>query len=132
MDINASSFKYTKLKDVPNLRGSHPSVSPDGKLMVTDGITEPVGGKPGEWGIMVAEMNGGKWVLLHSFDQTKGAKSWRRNDPHPAFSADGRRIYYNASDGEFTRLMVAERAVAESRARPNCSVWCSCGVLTEN
>jgi hypothetical protein len=37
--------KYTKLKDVPVLRGSHPSVSPDGKLMVTDGLTEPVGGK---------------------------------------------------------------------------------------
>lgn len=109
MDIHASSFKYTKLKDVPNLRGSHPSVSPDGTLMVTDGITEPIGGKPGEWGVMVADMNGGKWKLLHSFDQTKGAKSWRRNDPHPVFSADGRRIYYNVSDGEFTRLFVAER-----------------------
>ncbi len=109
MDIDASSFKYTKLKDVPNLRGSHPSVSPDGGLMATDGITEPVGGKPGEWGVMVADMNGGKWKLLHSFDQTKGAKSWRRNDPHPVFSADGRRIYYNVSDGAFTRLMVAER-----------------------
>lgn len=109
MDINASSFKYTKLKDVPNLRGSHPSVSPDGRLMVTDGITEPIGGKPGEWGVMVADMNGGNWKLLHSFDQTKGAKSWRRNDPHPVFSADGKRIYYNVSDGEFTRLMVADR-----------------------
>ncbi len=109
MDTDSPTFKYTKLKDVPNLRGSHPSVSPDGKLMVTDGMTEPVGGKPNEWGIMVADMNGGKWVLLHSFEQNRGAKSWRRNDPHPAFSADGKRIYYNTSDGEFTRLMVAER-----------------------
>jgi hypothetical protein len=109
MDVDQEKFSYTKLKDVPNLRGSHPSVSPDGKLMVTDGMTEPVGGKPNEWGIMVADMNGGKWVLLQSFEQNRGAKSWRRNDPHPAFSADGRRIYYNTSDGEFTRLMVAER-----------------------
>lgn len=109
MDIHASSFKYTKLKDVPNLRGSHPSVSPDGRLMVTDGISESVGGKPGEWCVMVADMNGGRWKVLHSFDQTKGAKSWRRNDPHPAFSADGRRIYYNVSDGPFSRLFVAER-----------------------
>lgn len=101
--------KYTKLKDVPNLRGSHPSVSPDGKLMVTDGLTEPVGGKPNEWGILVADMIGGKWTLLHSFEQNRGARSWRRNDPHPAFSADGKRIYYNTSDGQFTRLMVAER-----------------------
>ena len=109
MDVDQEKFSYTKLKDVPNLRGSHPSVSPDGKLMVTDGMTEPVGGKPNEWGIMVADMNGDQWVLLHSFEQNRGAKSWRRNDPHPAFSADGRRIYYNTSDGEFTRLMVAER-----------------------
>ena len=109
MDISSPTLKYTKLKDIPNLRGSHPSVSPDGKLMVTDGMTEPVGGKPNEWGIMVADMNGGKWVLLQSFEQNRGARSWRRNDPHPAFSADGKRIYYNTSDDQFTRLMVAER-----------------------
>jgi Tol biopolymer transport system component len=47
--------------------------------------------------------------VLHSFEQNRGAKSWRRNDPHPVFSADGKRIYYNTSDEEFTRLMVAER-----------------------
>lgn len=108
-DTDSSPARYTKLKDVPNLRGSHPSVSPDGMLMVTDGMTESIGGKKGEWGILVADMQGGKWVLLHSFDQTKGARSWRRNDPHPAFSADGRRIYYNVSDGPWTRLFVAER-----------------------
>ena len=109
IDNSSPTLKYTKLKDIPNLRGSHPSVSPDGKLMVTDGMTEPVGGKPNEWGIMVADMNGGKWVLLQSFEQHRGARSWRRNDPHPAFSADGKRIYYNTSDDQFTRLMVAER-----------------------
>ena len=99
-----------RLKEIPNLRGSHPSVSPDGKLMVTDGLSETAGGKPGEWGILVGDMRGGKWALLHSFTQSKGARSWRRNDPHPVFSADGQRIYYNVSDGEFTRLHVAERA----------------------
>lgn len=104
-----SPARYTKLKDVPNLRGSHPSVSPDGHLMVTDGFSEPAGGKPNEWGIMVADMRGGKWALLHSFNQSQGAKSWRRNDPHPSFSADGKRIYYNVSDGPWTHLMVAEQ-----------------------
>lgn len=104
-----SPARYAKLKDVPSLSGSHPSVSPDGRLMVTDGLSATAGGKPGEWGIMVADMRGGKWALLHSFDQSKGAKSWRRNHPHPAFSADGRRIYYNVSDGPWTRLFVAER-----------------------
>lgn len=107
-DTNEPSTKYTKLGGVPLLRGSHPSVSPDGTLMVTDGITESLGGKPGEWGILVADIRGGRWVMIHRFDQTKGAKSWRRSDPHPAFSADGRRIYYNVSDTAFTRLFVAE------------------------
>ena len=77
--------------------------------MVTDGISEPAGGPPKEWGIMVADMHGGKWALIHSFDQSQGARSWRRNDPHPIFSADNIRIYYNVSDGPWTRLMVAER-----------------------
>ncbi|MES2596544.1 MAG: hypothetical protein V4662_14460 [Verrucomicrobiota bacterium] len=109
MDILKEGMSYTKLKDVPNLSGSHPSVSMDGKLMVTDGLSEKVGGRANDWGIMVADMNGGKWVVLQSFEQNRGARSWRRNDPHPAFSADSKRIYYNTSDGPFTRLMVAER-----------------------
>ncbi len=108
-DIAENPAKYTRLKDVPVLSGTHPSVSPDGTLMVTDGMSRNVGGKGDEWGIQVADMHGGKWVLLHSFAQNGGAKSWRRNHPHPIFSADGRRIYYNVSDGPFTRLMVAER-----------------------
>lgn len=109
MDIDKEKFTYTKLKDVPAPQGSHPSVSPDGQVMTTDGVSASLGGKPGEWGVWVGDMRGGKSKLLHSFDQTKGAKSWRRNDPHPVFSADGKRIYYNVSDGPWSRLFVAER-----------------------
>lgn len=108
-DTRRPASQYSALAGVPRLRGSHPAVSPDGKLMVTDGLTESIGGKPGEWGIVVADMCGGDWTLLHSFDQSRGAQSWRRSHPHPVFSADGKRIYYNVSDGEFTRLFVAER-----------------------
>jgi len=100
-----SAARYKKLKQVSNLRGMHPSVSPDGELMVTDGI---IAGQVKEWCLLVADMRTEKWRVLHTFDQSQGAKSWRRSDPHPAFSADGKRIYYNTSDGEFTRLMVAE------------------------
>lgn len=99
---------YQKLKEIPSLRGSHPSVNPGGTLMVSDGMTESLGGPAGEWAIQVGDLRGVHWTLIHRFDQTKGAKSWRRNDPHPVFSADGKRIYYNVSDGEFTRLFVAE------------------------
>ncbi|WP_395751707.1 hypothetical protein [Prosthecobacter sp.] len=108
-NVDDISARYDRLKDVPVLSGTHPSVSPDGTLMVTDGMSKNVGGKGDEWGIQVADMKGGKWVLLHSFAQNGGARSWRRNHPHPIFSADGKRIYYNVSDGPFTRLMVAER-----------------------
>ena len=94
---------------MPVLSGTHPSVSLDGTLMVTDGMSRNVGGKGDEWGIMVADMKGGQWVLLHSFAQSGGAKSWRRNHSHPVFSADGKHIYYNVNDGPFARLMVAER-----------------------
>ncbi|MGV3660766.1 MAG: hypothetical protein ACO1TE_11300 [Prosthecobacter sp.] len=108
-DIADNPARFARLKDVPTLSGTHPSVSPDGTLMVTDGMSRNVGGKGDEWGIQVADMNGGKWVLLHSFAQNGGAKSWRRNHPHPIFSADGKRIYYNVNDGPFTRLLVAEK-----------------------
>lgn len=113
LEVNCTIFDTDGGPDVlipklPRVRGSHPSSSPDGRLMVTDGLSDNVGGKPGEWGIVVGDMAGGKWVLLHSFVQSQGAKSWRRNDPHPVFSVDGRRIYYNVSDGQFTRLFVAE------------------------
>lgn len=108
-DIADNPARFARLKDVPVLSGTHPSMSPDGTLMVTDGMSRNVGGKGDEWGIQVADMNGGKWILLHSFATNGGAKSWRRNHPHPIFSADGKRIYYNVSDGPFTKLMVAER-----------------------
>lgn len=99
-----------RIEGVPSPSGSHPSVSPDGLLLVTDGLCDKIGGKPKEWGIVVGSLSGGRWTLLHSFDDTKGARSWRRNQPHPVFSADSRRIYYNVNDGEFTRLFVAERS----------------------
>lgn len=101
----------TKIKDLPYLPGTHPSVSPDGKLQVTDGVADACGAKPKEWGIVVGDMRGGKWALVHSFDQSQGAKSWRVSHPHPAFSADGKRIYFNVSDGPFTRLFVAEQTI---------------------
>ena len=95
------------LRDVS---GDHPSVSPDGKIVVTDTIMTSFGGARNEWGVVLADTKGTGQIVLHHFDNTHGAKSWRVSHPHPVFSADGKRIYFNVSDGEFTRLFVAECA----------------------
>ncbi|HEV7401906.1 MAG TPA: hypothetical protein VGO11_03235, partial [Chthoniobacteraceae bacterium] len=51
------------------------------------------------------------WVVLQIFSNAKGAKTWRHNHPHPTFSADGRRVYYNVNSGDWTTLMVAESSM---------------------
>lgn len=93
---------------VRDVSGDHPSVSPDGRLVVTDTIMTSFGGERNEWGVVLTDVKGTGQILLHHFDNSHGAKSWRVSHPHPVFSADGRRIYFNVSEGEFTRLFVAE------------------------
>lgn len=110
--FDSEGGSYTRIPGLPNLRGTHPSISPDGRLIAADGLAESLGGRPKEYAVVVADVRGYHWVLLHRFDQSQGAKSWRRSDPHPVFSADGKRVYYNVSDGPFTRLFVAEQTVA--------------------
>ncbi len=102
--------KPTRVFALRDVSGDHPSVSPDGKLVVTDTIMTSLGGSRAEWGIVLADAKGTGQIIIHKFDNSHGARSWRVSHPHPVFSADGRRIYYNVSDGEFTRLHVAERA----------------------
>jgi hypothetical protein len=103
----ASESPGAKYRDVS---GDHPSVSPDGRLVVTDTIMTSFDGARNEWGIVLADTKGTGQIILHHFDNSHGAKSWRVSHPHPVFSADGKRIYYNVSDGQFTRLHVAECA----------------------
>lgn len=86
----------------------HPSLSPDGRLFVTDAHLVHHGGQRGEWGIVVGSAKTGQHVIVHRFANHGGADSWRRSHPHPVFSADGRRIYFNVNDGAWTRLHVAE------------------------
>lgn len=89
----------------------HPSVSLDGRLFVTDAdVTKRNWGKPGDWAVAVASMAKDDWVVLQIFSNARGAKTWRHNHPHPTFSADGRRVYYNVNEGDWTTLMVAESA----------------------
>jgi len=93
----------------PSCFSDHPTLAPDGSLFVTDAdVSKRPFGRPGAWAIGVGSTHSDEFIVLDLFDNTHGAKSWRHNHPHPAFSADGKRIYYNVNDGPWTRLMVAE------------------------
>lgn len=109
--IDSETGEQRSIPDLPAFPGSHPSVSPDGKLFVTDLYfpreTTNSNKGPFEWGVAVADLRGKDSVLLHRFDHSRGASSWRRSHPHPVFSTDGKRIYYNVAQDEWNRLYVA-------------------------
>jgi Tol biopolymer transport system component len=104
----------------PSCVSDHPSVSLDGRLFVTDAdVTKRYWGNPGDWTVAVVSMQKDDWVVLQIFGNSKGAKSWRHNHPHPTFSADGQRIYYNVNSGPWTTLMVAQSAAARTDSLPS-------------
>ena len=96
-----------KVSDVPN---DHPSAGPNGRLWTSDSHTynaDSKGNRPPEWAVFVTCMETGEYLSLYRFMNNNGALSWRVSHPHPVFSADGRRIYFNVSKDGFTRLYVA-------------------------
>ncbi len=98
--------KMIRLPGLPKLGGGpHPSLGPDGRLFVMDGILDST---TGQWGVVVCDVRGGQSQVLHRFDNSRGARSWRKNHPHPIFSPDGRRVYFNVNEGKWTQLLVAE------------------------
>jgi len=113
---NSDTGQVSLLPGRNRFPGSHPSYSPDGKLFATDVQLgeEPFDGPSGSWAVVVGDVSTGEFVQLHQFDNSQGARSWRVSHPHPAFSPDGRRLYFNVSDGKWTRLFVAEAAQPES------------------
>jgi len=106
--IDAQTGKETAIPNLPAFPGSHPSISPDGALFASDTTLEKFGGTKQEWGIVAGDLAGTRYKILHRFPNDKGAKSWRVSHPHPVFSPDSRRIYFNVSAGQWTELHVAE------------------------
>jgi hypothetical protein len=109
---DAYTGKTVSIPNLPEFPGQHLTPSPDGKLFVTDTHLETFGGKRGEWGVAVCDAEGGDWTWIAQFQGDQGATTWRKNHPHPAFSPDGKRIYYNVNSGPWTTLHVAERGDA--------------------
>lgn len=86
----------------------HPSLSPEATLFVTDADLTKREGVAGQWGVIIGNTRQDEYAIIHRFVNSQGTSSWRRSHPHPAFSADGRRVYFNVSAGLWTRLHVAE------------------------
>ena len=107
--IHADTGARREIMDLPRFPSSHPSVSPDGQLFTTETQLKPFGGAKGQWGIVVGDLQGRDFKIVHRFENTKGATSWRPPHPHPSFSHDGRRLYFNVGTTEWTQLYVAER-----------------------
>ncbi|MBS1826719.1 MAG: PD40 domain-containing protein [Acidobacteria bacterium] len=106
--VDAETGTERGIPGLPVFPGSHPSISPDGKLFASDTTLERFGGTKQEWGVVVGDLEGTRYRILHRFRNDQGAKSWRVSHPHPVFSPDSRRIYFNVSAGEWTELHVAE------------------------
>jgi WD40 repeat protein len=106
--IDTDTGKTERLAGLPPMGSGHPSASSDGKLLVTDLTMDHLGGDARDWAVVVADVRGNDYVIIHKFDNSHGASSWRRSHPHPAFSPDGKRIYFNVSSTKWTQLHVAE------------------------
>ena len=109
--VDCRTGAVEKNAELPPFPGGHPSLCPDGQLFVTDARLESSEGSRRFWGVVVGDFASGEHELVHSFDNSKGATSWRRSHPHPVFSPDGRRIYFNVSSDKWTRLYVAESSL---------------------
>lgn len=108
--INCETGAVEANRELPAFPGAHPAISPDGQLFVVDTRAESFGGDKKEWAVVVGSIKSGGHVIVHRFDNSRGAKSWRKAHPHPVFSPDGRRIYFNVNSGPWTKLYVAEIA----------------------
>jgi|GEM_PF-329260 len=90
----------------------HPAMTHNGQVFASDGKESK---KEKELVVIVGKVQRvhpktepAEFTIIDKFDNARGATSWRHNHPHPVFSADGMRLYYNVNDGEWTRLVVAE------------------------
>jgi hypothetical protein len=89
--------------------GSHPNYHPDGRLFTTDSYLRGEEFPPGWWSVVVCDPETGTFVRLHELRQLPdGSTSWRPAHPHPVFSHDGKRLYFNVSKDGWTRLHVAQ------------------------
>ena len=95
------------------VRGSgHPSVSPDGRFLVTDAyLGEPVAYPDGTVPIRLVDLATGHEHEIARVNTVTGERFRNgefRVDPHPAWSRDGRHITLNAFEGGTRRVLMLD------------------------
>lgn len=104
--FDAEDGQGRKLAAIPT---DHPSFGPDGTVFTSDGkVTKADYAEMGNLVVTVGSATTEEQVRVNLFKRTAGARSWRKSHPHPVFSPDGERIYYNVNEGPWTELRVAE------------------------
>lgn len=104
--IDIETGQARKLAPIPT---DHPSFGPDGSVFVSDGkVTKADYAETGNLVVTVGSATSDEQARVDLFKSTAGARSWRKSHPHPVFSPDGRRLYYNVNAGPWTELRVAE------------------------
>lgn len=109
--IDTTTGRERTIPGVPAFPGSHPSIGPNARLFATDTKVDDAG----RWGVAVAPLEGGQHRILHTFNNDHGASSWRVSHPHPSFSPDGQRLYFNVSSGDWTELYCAQSSAGRPR-----------------
>lgn len=71
--------------------GIHPSFSPDGSKMIGDPFEFP---EPHYRGLSIYDVESGSTEMLAVMPYTN---QWSKSHPHPVWSRDGKRIYFNSS-----------------------------------
>ncbi len=106
--IDTDTMQTRNLPWYPEAPNSHAAPSPEGTLLAIDIAQEGFSACANHWAIVVGDYQA-NWRCLHTAPTPRdGTASWRPAHPHPVFSPDGRRIYFNVPQGRWTRLCVAE------------------------
>lgn len=79
---------------VQNIPGIHSSFSPDAQWLTTDVFHEP---ERGRGQVRVYNVAAGKGTVVAEFDMPELPHE-KRCHPHPAWSRDGKRVFFNSAD----------------------------------
>jgi Tol biopolymer transport system component len=102
------SSDFTVLSE-KRLGSGHPSVTPDGRYLVTDAYPgEPVALKNGEVPIRLVDLEADEERNICTIYTLGKAKGVLRLDPHPAWSRDYKSVCFNGAPDSRRQVFIAD------------------------